>query len=1038
MATNSTAPKKTTTSNKSTSSTKKTATKKPTKAEIQAEEMAKKRLQAILIFAIGVFITMLSVISGSKAWLAMHNFLLGLFSWCGFVIGPLFVYTAVKIDADKSSKAAVGKMISVSVLIVLLCGALQIFSNFVPANQLVVNLYEQGIMLKGGGVTAILLGVPLLLNLGFAGSLVTIFILIFVAGMLITGGQLKDVLKTMFIEPVLKMIEAYTSASQERDSRQTYNKPRNTKEIPYKTDADTSSDYTAPPADYMPLSTNYAPTIAGAKAKLIAALGGEVPTAPQAMPQNTYQKAPQNTPIVNNRDKVLFFDEDEEAAPAPMQKAQTETVPVENPATEIQQPVAIDDNIAPWEEKITETPKLENQNTHTFIATAPKVEKQTRKSKNDPPVFEKDPNNEILSIDEIINRAVSGETQVPVPPSISNDSGMLNFHFDENENISTGMEFVQEDLTTGHSENDMEEKTAFSPFELGQSVIVPQPITDIGDTPIIPDDVLVDEQLEKQRQLEREEQERKLKLAAEQAPHPTVSTIQNEQDEQDSSVDENVFPEERPYQFPPISLLQSATVLPKGDTTKELKANADRLVDTLKSFGVQTRITDISRGPAVTRYELQPAAGVKISKIINLADDIALNLAAAGVRIEAPIPNKAAVGIEVPNKIVSSVPIREILDSQDFKNGESTLSVALGRDISGNVTLADLGKMPHMLIAGATGSGKSVCINTLIVSLLYKATPDEVKLLMIDPKVVELGSYNGIPHLISPVVTDPKKAAGALCTMVGEMLRRYKQFADNNVRDLAGFNKLAQTNPDLTPMPRIVIIIDELADLMMASPKDVEDYICRLAQMARAAGMHLVIATQRPSVDVITGVIKANIPSRISFAVSSQIDSRTILDMGGAEKLLGRGDMLFAPIGSNKPTRVQGCFVTDSEVEEVVAFIKESSSANYDNEIMDEIEKNAENVNIKGENKKSNNNQSSGDADDDDDLIMNAIEIVVEGGQASTSMLQRRLKVGYARAARIVDQMEARGIVGPPDGSKPRQILISKEQFYEMKMNLNP
>ncbi|MEG1778237.1 MAG: DNA translocase FtsK, partial [Angelakisella sp.] len=359
-------------------------------------------------------------------------------------------------------------------------------------------------------------------------------------------------------------------------------------------------------------------------------------------------------------------------------------------------------------------------------------------------------------------------------------------------------------------------------------------------------------------------------------------------------------------------------------------------------------------------------------------------------------------------------------------------TVVLGRDITGEIALADLGKMPHLLIAGATGSGKSVCINSLIMSILYKAKPDEVKLLMIDPKVVELGSYNGIPHLLSPVVTDPKKAAGALCTMVGEMLRRYKLFADHNVRDLTGYNNLAAQRPEVEALPQIVIIIDELADLMMASPKDVEDYICRLAQMARAAGMHLVIATQRPSVDVITGVIKANIPSRISFAVSSQIDSRTILDMGGAEKLLGRGDMLFYPVGSPKPTRVQGCFVTDSEVENVVDFIKTGSVANYDQTMMDDIEKNAAQVGGKGA---GNRSSGGGDADDCDELMNSAIEAVVEAGQASTSLLQRRLKVGYARAARIVDEMEDRGIVGGFEGSKPRQVLISKERWYEMKMN---
>ncbi|MEG2086918.1 MAG: DNA translocase FtsK, partial [Angelakisella sp.] len=486
------------------------------------------------------------------------------------------------------------------------------------------------------------------------------------------------------------------------------------------------------------------------------------------------------------------------------------------------------------------------------------------------------------------------------------------------------------------------------------------------------------------------------------------------------------------YSFPPVSLLKESKQLPKGDTSKELKANADRLVDTLKSFGVQTRIVDISRGPAVTRYELQPSAGVKISRITNLADDIALNLAAAGVRIEAPIPNKAAIGIEVPNKIISTVPIRELLDSQLFRDAKSKLTVVLGRDITGELALADLGKMPHLLIAGATGSGKSVCINSLIVSLLFKANPDEVKLLMIDPKVVELGSYNGIPHLLSPVVTDPKKAAGALCTMVGEMLRRYKLFADHNVRDLSGYNKLAQDKQEFEPLPQIVIIIDELADLMMASPKDVEDYICRLAQMARAAGMHLVIATQRPSVDVITGVIKANIPSRISFAVSSQIDSRTILDMGGAEKLLGRGDMLYYPVGSPKPTRIQGCFVTDGEVEHVVEYIKNGSAADYDQTMMDEIDRNAAQVGGKGAGK--NNAASGGGEDDTDALFTDAIQAVVEAGQASTSLLQRRLKVGYARAARLIDEMEQRGIVGPFEGSKPRQVLISKERFYEMKM----
>lgn len=507
-------------------------------------------------------------------------------------------------------------------------------------------------------------------------------------------------------------------------------------------------------------------------------------------------------------------------------------------------------------------------------------------------------------------------------------------------------------------------------------------------------------------------------------PDPQTVPVQLSLFTDDSGKDEN-------YRFPPTSMLEETEEPDVGDVAEELKINGEMLVNTLKSFGVQTKIVDISRGPAVTRYELQPAAGVKISRITNLADDIALNLAAAGVRIEAPIPGKAAVGIEVPNKKVSVVRMRELIGSQNFSAAKSRLTVALGRDIAGNVTLADLAKMPHVLIAGATGSGKSVCINSLIISLLYKASPDEVRFLMVDPKVVELGIYNGIPHLLVPVVTDPRKAAGALGWAVSEMLDRYKTFAECNVRDLTAYNRLVAQNATnaegepLEHMPQIVIIIDELADLMMAAPNEVEDSICRLAQMARAAGMHLVIATQRPSVDVITGIIKANIPSRIAFAVSSQVDSRTILDMGGAEKLLGRGDMLFSPVGSSKPIRVQGCFVSDAEIENIVDFVKKAQESGYDENIIQEIEKNAVVERDKG---------SSSDDTDEDPMMQEAIKCVVEAGQASTSLLQRRLRLGYARAGRLIDQMEQMGVVGPHEGSKPRQVLITYQQWLEMNM----
>ncbi len=476
------------------------------------------------------------------------------------------------------------------------------------------------------------------------------------------------------------------------------------------------------------------------------------------------------------------------------------------------------------------------------------------------------------------------------------------------------------------------------------------------------------------------------------------------------------------YTFPPIDLLMKAKAPSGGqDRPEDLRTQAKKLVDTLASFGVEAKVLEVSKGPSVTRFELQPSAGVKVSKIVNLADDIALNLAAFGVRIEAPIPGKAAVGIEIPNKSTSMVPLRDVIDCDEFRKFGSKTAFAMGKDISGQPIVSDISKMPHMLIAGATGSGKSVCINSLITSILYKADPNEVKLILIDPKVVELGVYNGIPHLLIPVVTDPRRAAGALNWAVQEMVKRYSMFATANVRDIKGYNEYAALSGD-RQLEQIVIVIDELADLMMVSPHEVEDSICRLAQMARAAGMHLVIATQRPSVDVITGLIKANVPSRIAFSVSSQIDSRTILDMGGAEKLLGKGDMLFLPMGASKPKRIQGAFVSDKEIEKIVEFVKSDSSAHYNEDIIEHIENGVE-------------DHSASDDSDADDLLPQAIGIVVELGQASASLLQRKLKVGYSRAGRLIDQLEERGIIGPHEGSKPRKVLISRTEYQEMMVN---
>ena len=523
---------------------------------------------------------------------------------------------------------------------------------------------------------------------------------------------------------------------------------------------------------------------------------------------------------------------------------------------------------------------------------------------------------------------------------------------------------------------------------------------------------------------------------------------------------DNSQKEEKKYQFPPIQLLKPKLNSDDSDAMEEMQNNAKKLIDTLTSFGVKASIVNICRGPSVTRYELQPAPGVKISKITNLSDDIALSLAANGVRIEAPIPGKAAVGIEVPNKVVSMVTMRELIDSDKFRNSKSKLTTVLGRDISGEIVVTDLAKMPHLLIAGTTGSGKSVCVNSILMSILYKATPDEVKLLLIDPKMVEFSKYKGIPHLLIPVVSDAKKAAGALAWAVNEMLQRYKIFSEYDCKDIDSYNSLIEKNmnymeknppivneegEEVQPvlevnglpvakekMSRVVIAIDELADLMMAAPSEVEDSICRLAQMARAAGMHLILATQRPTVNVITGLIKANVPSRISLKVSSNTDSRTILDTGGGEKLIGRGDMLFSPVGAPKPIRVQGCYASDEEIEGVTHYIKKAYSAQYNSEIEEKIKRIAAEEIAQG--KKSGVSDSSSDEGlDIDSKMEEAIKCVIEAGQASTSLLQRRLKVGYARAGRMIDDMEQMGVVGPHQGSKPRDVLMTYNEWLERR-----
>lgn len=615
---------------------------------------------------------------------------------------------------------------------------------------------------------------------------------------------------------------------------------------------------------------------------------------------------------------------------------------------------------------------------------------------------------EDFEIDSVLeNQQKDEEIPIMVHSKAVQDEGeeMLEEIFRENTEEELLLSEEEEVFTKDEPVCDSEEMPIVVLDDADESLAVTEDLDVFESTNTSPD-IEITEDADALKDTEEGEKQQKTSDKAEMAPEEAVPTEPVE--------------EEIPYVFPPIDLLGEDPKSGGGDSKAEMLANAKKLESTLKSFGVDAKVIQINRGPTVTRYELSPSQGVKVSKIVNLADDIALNLAASGIRIEAPIPGKAAVGIEVPNRETQSVYLRTVLDSDAFLNHGSKLAFALGEDIAGNPVVTDIGKMPHLLIAGATGSGKSVCINTLITSILYKADPKDVKLLLVDPKVVELSVYNGIPHLLIPVVTDPKKASAALNWAVREMLQRYNDFAAFGVRDIKGFNAMKEEEGDEKgKMAQIVIVIDELADLMMAAPGEVEDSICRLAQMARAAGMHLIIATQRPSVDVITGVIKANIPSRLAFAVSSGIDSRTILDMVGAEKLLGKGDMLFYPAGQSKPARLQGAFVTDKEVEDIVSFLKKSGRPGYTQDTIDQITKVT---------------KTGMDADEDrDEFFEPAVDLIIEKEKASVSMLQRQFRIGYNRAARLMDELERKGMVGSEDGSKPRKVLITRAQWETVK-----
>lgn len=1035
--------------------TKKTSTRSKSKSAAASEKERQKRelhsrqqFWAIVVFAVAIFIMATTLIEGQNVWNWIHNFFLGMFGWSAYLIAPLLFYISIMTTLDKPIGLVGHKVWQTMLLICLLSGATQVFGSGIPNGNLIEKflfLFQNGIDGHGGGAVSGIFGLPLMYWFGATGAKVTMILLIFVVIMVLTGGTLVGLYQSAK-KPMQKMEEVYVAHSEIRNQQRilrqeqmqeeqkskphfNINIPVADKELPLEEDTFGSSDTSVQSNSFF-----------NAKRKKEEELEQLRQAQEQTQKDRAAWKEKLSLERVEQKQKEL-----ERAQLLSMPRNEREALENED-AQNVWDPSAISDN---QDDEPVSSPYLDDlinrvaSGGKTTLAREDQDVLNTLKSNmvdpNIRPIVDSEDSRQAMRIfeEELGSVQKTGLSWEDTPEEDSLSEMDDDFILPEN----FAFHLPDEDRSD-HTEQNSIHKEAIPEVDFFQPV-VDDILTDDSQTQIPDIDIEAEddlpvfhpENIDSVPQVSsapaagqtprRESSHEIIEVSADDISAQGMS-LQGASHSMDAPEPE---PEEPEYIKPPISILNEVEKPSEENLQEELRSNAEKLVSTLQSFGVQTRIIDIARGPAVTRYELQPSAGVKISKITNLADDIALNLAASGVRIEAPIPNKPAVGIEVPNKVVSTVSIREIIDSPEFEQAKSPLAVALGRDIAGKITVADLAKMPHTLIAGSTGSGKSVCINSLIVSILYHSTPQEVKLLLIDPKMVELGIYNGIPHLLIPVVTDPKKAAGALSWAVNEMLNRYQLFKDYSVRDMAGFNRAAEKN-GLKPMPQIVIIIDELADLMMAAPGEVEDSICRLAQMARAAGMHLVIATQRPSVDVITGVIKANIPSRIAFAVSSQIDSRTILDSSGAEKLLGRGDMLFSPIGSSKPTRVQGCFVTDGEVERIIEFIKQSSQKmTYDEKILDEIDRHAV-----SENKKKGAKDDGGGFDDEDEMLPSAIEMVVETGQASTSMLQRKLKLGYARAARLMDAMEEKGVIGPFEGSKPRQVLISKERWIEMKM----
>lgn len=967
-----------------------TGRSRPSKKALEAEQlrlreealkasMRRRHIATVIMFAVGIVLTLAAVIPAGEGegWRGFFDIMHGLFGYSAFLVGPLLIFVAIRLSAFKE-----GHKLGMDVLkcvggILLLCAAVQIFSvGAVPGEnfgEVIANLFKDGKEFRGGGVFALFIG-GLLLLLGRLGATILIIILILVCVLLCTGITVADFTDRM-VKPVRnakdKAVEHHNRIREENRiaAEELHMQQDEIEKIQAEIDAEQQEKRSV-----------------AELSRAVFSVSDPEEQEPEPIVEDT---SAHTEPESSEKPHII-----EVPRPDPVKPAEPE-LPAEPDPAETEQ--LLEEQHEDSVDYMAEIKDYIMQKNRAVLEEAERSEKD--------PLEDEDA--ELVPIIDALHRF---KEENP-----------------ENAPVSS-IEDLPENSITSSEESEL-------PFDLDD-------VADEPETESQPQKDAAAPEASAPKAAEPERPENPVKPEIVEVPRPDrpVTPPPAPAPERPAMPLKKPAPEELHfsdvYTLPPVNLLNPVQKkLTQADIDNEIDRNSRKLVEALQSFGVQTKLVGVSRGPSVTRYELQPAPGVKISKITGLQDDIALNLASAGVRIEAPIPNKSAVGIEVPNKARDTVFFRELVDTTEFKKSfDKKLETVLGKDISGAMVTCNIAKMPHLLIAGTTGSGKSVCVNSIIMSILMKSTPQDVRLIMVDPKKVEFMMYNGIPHLLIPVVTDPKKAAGALAWAVNEMLNRYKQFSDNNVRDFTGFNELAK-DPDsgLMKMSHIVIFIDELADLMMASPKDVEDSIVRLAQMARAAGMHLVIATQRPTVNVVTGLIKANIPSRIALMVASQTDSRVILDVSGAEKLLGNGDMLYMPVGLPKPVRVQGCFVSDKEVERVVEFIKQTFQAEYDELVMEEVERQTEMV-ASAQDGKSSGNSESGDIDTSDERLEEAIDFVVESGTCSTSSLQRRLKLGYGRAARLVDIMEEMGIVGPLEGSKPRQVLMTKQEWAERKL----